>query len=453
MKRGWLSGVILLVLLCFSFLSLLVLADTASSTTGAGATATSGSSTIMGFLSSVGHTIMSVGDPATLGLTNEQSLSIFSRLLFGLAIFTLFFATITAFGGANGKPPFNFFNRGQALIFSLAVTLIGMYFMPAAVLLAAGTGWSVFFAFLLIGTPIIGLFYLMWQFPKDAKDENRGTVFLKLVLCLLLLWVLQAMKASLLVPSGAGVVDFGSHSGTVAEFIYYSQVLAGLAAIWYFIKLFIVGRSSEPSAELATRQGHVGEWFKKEKERRDHAKHEAEEKAKHAREHAEHKAHEDHEKHEREHKEHEAHQKHHAHVEHKKHEVAGVAGPLVKAIESLNHAENMLHLVVQDSQGHHKTQLNDHLKEFFEDFTVAWRQMRTMPSKFHDHPQERAELTQLLTELEAAREYFHGHIQNHKFHGTEAEIAAQVKELRTHLRTLWGATHNFFNRLEDFTRK
>ena len=72
-------------------------------------------------------------------------------------------------------------------------------FLPPEVLLATGTGWATLVALILVGGPVVGVGWLIWQIPgRDAdgnpRPETRATVALKIIICLILFWVLSAMK-------------------------------------------------------------------------------------------------------------------------------------------------------------------------------------------------------------------------------------------------------------------
>lgn len=147
-------------------------------------------------LSNVFNKILSIGTLQFLGVSGVLPLT---RILIGIFIFTIIFATITALGGdSDSTRPFSFFNRAQAGIIAAIIAVITAIFLPPQILLAAGTGWATIVALLLIGGPVVGLAFLLWEFPGEDKDgnskETKSTVLLKLVLCMLLFWILSAMK-------------------------------------------------------------------------------------------------------------------------------------------------------------------------------------------------------------------------------------------------------------------
>jgi len=142
-------------------------------------------------ISSVFNKILSIGTLSFLGVSGVVPLT---RILIGIFVFTVIFATITALGGCGkGDMPFSFFNRAQATLIAAIIAIITAVFLPPQVLLTAGTGWATLIALFLIGGPVVGLAYLMITYP--GKDqETKSTVLVKLVLCMLLFWILSAMK-------------------------------------------------------------------------------------------------------------------------------------------------------------------------------------------------------------------------------------------------------------------
>jgi hypothetical protein len=113
-----------------------------------------------------------------------------TRVLIWVLVFTVLFAVIT---GLKGQAPMKFFNKGQAGVVAGVIATIAAIFLPKSLLQATGAGWATAVAFLLIGGPVVGLGYLVLQIPGKGKD-TKGTVFIKFILCLLLLWILTAMK-------------------------------------------------------------------------------------------------------------------------------------------------------------------------------------------------------------------------------------------------------------------
>jgi len=148
---------------------------------------------ITGTLSNVWWKTLSIGNLTFLGMSDGSTVVALTRLLIGILVFAIFFAIIaiiTGMGASKGGSPLSMFNRGQAAIISGLVAIIAAIFLPAQVLLATGSTWAIAVAFLLIGGPIFGIFYIMWTIP----NKHRGYIFLKLILCLLLFWILSAVK-------------------------------------------------------------------------------------------------------------------------------------------------------------------------------------------------------------------------------------------------------------------
>ncbi len=151
-------------------------------------------------LSRVWDRILGVGSLDFVGVSGGDGVVALTRILIWILLFTVFFATIVslgtaskATGSAKGIAVFGFMSRGQAGIVAAVIATIAAIFLPPDVLLATGTGWATAVALLLIGGPIVGLAYLLYTIPGKGKD-TKTTVFVKLVLCLLLYWILSAMR-------------------------------------------------------------------------------------------------------------------------------------------------------------------------------------------------------------------------------------------------------------------
>ena len=135
-----------------------------------------------------------IGQLGFLGIPDASIVTGFTRILITLLVFTIFFAVTTAFSGDGNA--LGFLSRGQAGIVSAIVAIITAIFIPASVLLAVGSGWATAVAFLLIGGPVAGLFYILWNVNTwmGLQANTRGSAFLKLILCILLFWILSAVK-------------------------------------------------------------------------------------------------------------------------------------------------------------------------------------------------------------------------------------------------------------------
>lgn len=145
-------------------------------------------------LNNVWTKILNIGNLGFLGPSNDWQLIGFTRILIWIAVFTIFFAVITTFKGKDGKGVLGFFNKNQALVIAGVIATISAIFLPAEVLLATGKGWATLVSFVLIGLPVAGIAYILWKIPFDGSPDTKGTIFLKLILCIILFWILTVMK-------------------------------------------------------------------------------------------------------------------------------------------------------------------------------------------------------------------------------------------------------------------
>jgi len=148
-------------------------------------------------LSNVGNTLVSIGNLDFLGISSGGAVVGLLRLLLWVLIFTLIYALISVASGSN--KPLGFLKKNQAMVVAFVVATISAIFLPAEVILATGAGWGTVVAWVLIGVPILAVAYLLFEIPGKDGDgkplpETKFTVLLKLVLCLLLFWVLTAMR-------------------------------------------------------------------------------------------------------------------------------------------------------------------------------------------------------------------------------------------------------------------
>ncbi len=144
-------------------------------------------------LGNLGQNVIALGNLSWLGYSDSNLVLGLTRILIWILVFTLFFALMTGLGGGGGTAPMKFFGRKQAAIVAAILATISVIFIPANLLAATGAGWATLVAFVLIGAPVVGLAFLLWKSPWEG-EETKFTVFLKMVLCLLLFWVLSAMK-------------------------------------------------------------------------------------------------------------------------------------------------------------------------------------------------------------------------------------------------------------------
>ncbi len=148
---------------------------------------------VTGTLDNVWQKILGIGNLSFLNLGESTALIGFTRILIWIAVFTIFFGIISAVSGKE-KKALGFLNRTQGMVVAGVLATMAAIFLPSSVLLATGAGWATAVAFLLIGVPVAGVAWLLWQIPWDDEPETKWTVFLKLALCLVLFWILTVMK-------------------------------------------------------------------------------------------------------------------------------------------------------------------------------------------------------------------------------------------------------------------
>lgn len=130
------------------------------------------------------RTVISLGNLSFLGFPDASLVHGFLRILMGILVFTLFFALLTSLKQTK------FFNRGQSGVVAGILAIITAVFLPAELLTGIGAGYATAVSAILIGIPVLGTFYLLFQLPS----KDRLDVFLKIVALLILLWVLLVMK-------------------------------------------------------------------------------------------------------------------------------------------------------------------------------------------------------------------------------------------------------------------
>ncbi len=148
---------------------------------------------VVGTLKGAFNSILGVGSLDFVGVSGGDGVVALTRILIWILMFTVFFATMVSLGGASKVAVFSFLSRTQAGVVAAVIATIAAIFLPPDVLLATGTGWATAVALLLIGGPIVGLAYMLYTIPGKGQD-TKTTVFVKLVLCLLLYWILSAMR-------------------------------------------------------------------------------------------------------------------------------------------------------------------------------------------------------------------------------------------------------------------
>ena len=168
MKKKWL--IIPLVIL---LLSPLVFADFGSS------------------LGNIFDGITSIGNLNFLGVSDSSAVTGLTRILLWVLVFTILFASCIITLGPTGNLH-HLFTRGQAGVVGAVMATIASIFLPVEVIIATGSTWGTIIALALLGGPIIGFLYLLFTYPEG--EETRVTLFLKLIVCLILYWILTAMK-------------------------------------------------------------------------------------------------------------------------------------------------------------------------------------------------------------------------------------------------------------------
>ncbi|MBT4446688.1 hypothetical protein HOA92_02725 [archaeon] len=145
-----------------------------------------------GRIRGVFNSVVEIGSLNFLGVPNGSMLLMFTRFLVGILVFTIMFALSTFLGG-NGKQ-LQFLKRNHAIVISACIALITMIFLPVQVLLAAGGSLGVAVGMALVAGPIVGIILVILAIPGKGKEEERGDIFIKLILCMILFWMLTAMN-------------------------------------------------------------------------------------------------------------------------------------------------------------------------------------------------------------------------------------------------------------------
>jgi hypothetical protein len=147
-------------------------------------------------LDSIWQKVLGVGNLSFLNITDGTAVTAITRILIWVLVFTIFFAVLLMLGGSgkDGKVgALGFLSRGQAGTVAGILATISAIFMPQSILLATGTGWATAISLLLIGTPVVGLGLLLYNFPGKGKD-TKTTILIKIFVCLILYWILSAMR-------------------------------------------------------------------------------------------------------------------------------------------------------------------------------------------------------------------------------------------------------------------
>ncbi|MBI2666726.1 hypothetical protein HYX13_03885 [Candidatus Woesearchaeota archaeon] len=148
-------------------------------------------------LSSAGNTLIQIGNLSFWEISSGGAVVGLLRLLLWVLIFTILFALISSASGSTKA--LGFLKKNHAIVIAFVVATISAIFLSPEVLLATGAGWGTVVALVLIGVPVLAVAYLLWEIPGNDSSgkplpETKWTVLLKLMLCLLLFWVLTAMR-------------------------------------------------------------------------------------------------------------------------------------------------------------------------------------------------------------------------------------------------------------------
>ncbi len=183
-------------------------------------------------LKNVWQSVISIGSLQFLGVTGDNAVVAFTRILVVIFVFAVLFGVLSGFGGSAG--PLSFLSRGQAGIVAGIIAILTGIFFPPSVLLAIGTEWATLVALLLLGTPILAMFFLLHSLPDDSCSWR----FLKLIIALLLLWIIGAMQTHVLRLAGNAVTPVVE---AVQQFITWSWWITAFIAVYYLIRLLGCG--------------------------------------------------------------------------------------------------------------------------------------------------------------------------------------------------------------------
>ncbi len=189
-------------------------------------------------IKNVWQSVLSVGSLQFLGVSGDNAVVAFTRILLVIFVFAVLFGVLSGFGGSAG--PLSFLSRGQAGIVAGVIALITGIFFPASVILALGTEWATLVALLLLGTPILAMFFLLHSLP----DNSCPWRFLKLIIALLLLWIIGAMQTHVLVLGGNALTPVVK---AVQQFITWSWWITAFIALYYLLRLLGCGEKKPRS--------------------------------------------------------------------------------------------------------------------------------------------------------------------------------------------------------------
>lgn len=135
--------------------------------------------------------VLQAGNLTWLGLPTSTLLISFTRLLLAILVFTIFYGVMRTFGGNDGA--FRFLNQNQSMVVAAVLAIISAIFLPDTILTAFGSAWATAVGAILIWGPVVGLAVILWTLPNNTRPQ----VFLKIVLCIILFWILSVIGHSL----------------------------------------------------------------------------------------------------------------------------------------------------------------------------------------------------------------------------------------------------------------
>jgi hypothetical protein len=164
--------------------------------------------------------ILNIGSLGFLGIAGPSVVLAFTRILIWVFIFAVLYALSSSL--LSG-----FLKRPQAIIISGIMATISAIFLPDAVLAATGAGWATAVGLFLIGAPIVSLALLLHYLPKEPCFWN----FVKALLALLILWIVNAMEFHL--------KSFGKYalSASLQQFLDWSWWIALIVSIYYLLRM------------------------------------------------------------------------------------------------------------------------------------------------------------------------------------------------------------------------
>ena len=118
------------------------------------------------------------------GVTPDGQLIGFMRIMVAILIFAILYGVGALLGNIG-------FSRNIVIAIAGILSIISAIFIPGAVLAGIGGAYATLFSLLLIGTPVVGGLWVIFQIPSTS----RPLIFIKLVILLILLWVLVSIKA------------------------------------------------------------------------------------------------------------------------------------------------------------------------------------------------------------------------------------------------------------------